>query len=118
MLSDEKTPAPMAAKRTLSAELGELAPDAVGASPSDTLEFDAAEMAAWGERVIVHPHLSEKVSTSGDIGRNKGILMNEFPLLALAALAAARGRVVVQSSAPTERRGARDVSVARAVAQV
>ena len=83
MLSDEKTPAPMAAKRTLSAELGELAPDAVGASPSDTLEFDAAEMAAWGERVIVHPHLSEKVSTSGDIGRNKGILMNEFPLLAL-----------------------------------
>ena len=79
----EKTPAPMAAKRTLSAELGELAPDAVGASPSDTLEFDAAEMAAWGERVIVHPHLSEKVSTSGDIGRNKGILMNEFPLLAL-----------------------------------
>ena len=40
-------------------------------------------MSSWGERVIVHPHLSEKLATSGDIGRCKGVLMNEFPLLGL-----------------------------------
>ena len=40
-------------------------------------------MISWGDRVIVHPHLSEKLATSGDIGRCKGALMNEFPLLGL-----------------------------------
>lgn len=64
-------------------ENGELSELAIGASPNEGLELDGAEMAEWGERVIVHPHLSEKLSTSGDIGRHKGVLMNEFPLLAL-----------------------------------
>ena len=79
---DEQTPAP-AMLRRLGSEAGELGADAVGASPSETLEPDAAEMSSWGERVIVHPHLSEKLATSGDIGRCKGVLMNEFPLLGL-----------------------------------
>ena len=39
-------------------------------------------MMAWGDKVFVSHHLSEKLSTSGDIGRCKGVLMNEFPLLA------------------------------------
>ena len=79
---DEQTPAP-ATLRRLGSDCGELGTDAVGASPSETLEPDAAEMSSWGERVIVHPHLSEKLATSGDIGRCKGVLMNEFPLLGL-----------------------------------
>ena len=66
-----------------SSERRELGTPAVGASPSETLELDANEMSCWGERVIVHPHLTEKLATSGDIGRCKGVLMNEFPLLGL-----------------------------------
>ena len=81
---DEKTPGPTReALRSVGSDLAELGTDVVGASPSETLELDAAEMAAWGDRVIVHPHLSEKLATSGDIGRCKGVLMNEFPLLGL-----------------------------------
>ena len=80
--SDEQTPAPTTLRR-LGSDVGELGPHAVGASPSETLDFDAHEMSQWGERVIVHPHLSEKLATSGDIGRCKGVLMNEFPLLGL-----------------------------------
>jgi broad specificity phosphatase PhoE len=79
---DEQTPA-AATLRRLGSDAGELGTDAIGASPSETLEPDAAEMSSWGERVIVHPHLSEKLATSGDIGRCKGVLMNEFPLLGL-----------------------------------
>ena len=79
---DEQTPAP-ATLRRLGSDAGELGAEAVGASPSETLEPDAAEMISWGDRVIVHPHLSEKLATSGDIGRCKGALMNEFPLLGL-----------------------------------
>jgi hypothetical protein len=83
---DEKTPAPTRGPPRGgggSSERRELGTPAVGASPSETLELDANEMSCWGERVIVHPHLTEKLATSGDIGRCKGVLMNEFPLLGL-----------------------------------
>jgi hypothetical protein len=80
---DENTPAPGEARRLCLDVGGELAPEVpVGASPSEAPEVDGAEQGAWGDRVVVHQHLSEKLSTSGDIGRCKGVLMNEFPLLA------------------------------------
>ena len=79
---EERTPAPTREPlRTVGSDLGELAPDANGASPCDS-DFDQAEMMAWGDKVFVSHHLSEKLSTSGDIGRCKGVLINEFPLLA------------------------------------
>jgi hypothetical protein len=88
-LCDENTPAPKSVGGgevpCLRVEFGggELAPDAAAASPSEASAADSAAAAAWGDRVIVHPHLSEKLSTSGDIGRCKGVLINEFPLLGL-----------------------------------
>ena len=79
---EERTPAPVREpQRTVGSDLGELAPDANGASPCDS-DLDQAEMMTWGDKVFVSHHLSEKLSTSGDIGRCKGVLMNEFPLLA------------------------------------
>lgn len=82
---DERTPAPTTTLRRLGSDVCELGVDAVGASPSETIDFDAsaAEMSGWGDQVIVHPFLSEKLATSGDIGRCKGKLIHEFPLLGL-----------------------------------
>ena len=79
---DEQTPAP-ATLRGWARTPASSGRTRLERAPSETLEPDAAEMSSWGERVIVHPHLSEKLATSGDIGRCKGVLMNEFPLLGL-----------------------------------
>ena len=70
--TDAETPTPAAARpASLASCARELGDAAVGASPSQSAALDGAEMAVWGDRVVVHPHLSEKLSTSGDIGRCK-----------------------------------------------